>query len=388
MLLVAAGRACCSSPTVATASRQANSSAAAGVDAAIASVSRWRRRRDASRPRRRPAAPSRVGGRRASRGRSSGRSPASGSPIAELVADGGPRRSRAPGEGRGRGRAHRRRRGRSPTTALATVPPTCSTNVRPSTTSRSSSTPRSGGAAPRARRSTRSSAPDPTAPSRTLVRETGGVERRRSRRHRLRREGRRLLLRHDAHDLDRRSVADRSADARGRRCRAAGGGRQRCAAGVTVRDVDAAAPRRHRRRRVGRRVLARHRPRARSRDPRAPAGDVDRRLHCWPPGNVVTVEPGVYLPEHGGVRIEDTVLVTSDGCQPLTTRRSSRRSETPRHLRTRGPHAAITTNDLKNGITLQLAERVCSRRRLPAREAGQGRRVRAHDAARTLAPAP
>jgi len=36
------------------------------------------------------------------------------------------------------------------------------------------------------------------------------------------------------------------------------------------------------------------------------------------PGTVVTVEPGVYLPDLGGVRIEDTLVVTPTGRRPLT----------------------------------------------------------------------
>lgn len=55
------------------------------------------------------------------------------------------------------------------------------------------------------------------------------------------------------------------------------------------------------------------------------------------PGDVITIEPGIYLPGLGGVRIEDMVLVTKTGCRNLT--------HSPKQLLVTGPPAVARAGD-------------------------------------------
>ncbi len=45
---------------------------------------------------------------------------------------------------------------------------------------------------------------------------------------------------------------------------------------------------------------------------------ISKRDKTLKTGNVITVEPGLYYPDMGGVRLEDVVVVEKDGCRNLT----------------------------------------------------------------------
>ena len=213
-------------------------------------------------------------------GRSSARYAETWFPDAELVRHQRAGRAAAPGEGRRRGRPHRGGRGGGRRRAGRRAPPARSTGS-PSRSSASSSTPtmrRLGADRHLASRPSSASGPNGAKPH------PGPSARRIA-------EGDLVVLDFGALVDGYCSDMTRTVDGRRARRRPSSGcstwsprprpaGVDAVRAGVAAGDVDAACRDGHRRRRLGRRLPARHRPRRRPRHPRGAVGGGDGRCYA------------------------------------------------------------------------------------------------------------